>query len=193
MTPRTLTLGLALSLVACAGPRQADRTPVPEGINDSFLAEDLDVQGFVDRWELESREVYAARLELLAALELEPGARVADRELGLDQVEVVLSNDRSTELPENSVDVVFLCDVYHHFEYHEDMLHSIRRALKPGGRFVFVDFHRVEGVTREWLLGHVRAGQEVFRAEVEAAGFVLLDEVEKPAFEDNYCLRFVAP
>ena len=232
MTPRTLTLGLALSLVACAGPRQADRTPVPEGINDSFLAEDLDVQGFVDRWELESREVYAARLELLAALELEPGARVADvgtgtglfvegmaravgprgqvfavdisprfcfhvreraRELGLDQVEVVLSYDRSTELPENSVDVVFLCDVYHHFEYHEDMLRSIRRALKPGGRFVFVDFHRVEGVTREWLLGHVRAGQEVFRAEVEAAGFVLLDEVEIPAFEDNYCLRFVAP
>ena len=63
------------------------------------------------------------------------------RELGLDQVEVVLSNDRSTELPENSVDVVFLCDVYHHFEYHEDMLRSIRRALKPGGRFVFVDCH----------------------------------------------------
>lgn len=238
MTPRTLLShrvllpALALALAACAGPRQETRTPVPEGINDGFLAEDVDVQRFVDRWELESREVYAAREDLLAALQLEPGARVADvgtgtglfvegmasavgsggkvyavdispkfcfhvreraRELGLDQVEVVLSNDRSTELPENSVDAVFLCDVYHHFEYHEDMLRSIRRALKPGGRFVFVDFHRIEGVTREWLLGHVRAGQEVFRAEVEAAGFVLEEEVDVPAFEDNYCLRFIAP
>ena len=52
---------------------------------------------------------------------------------GLDQVEVMLSTERSAELPEGSVDVAFLCDVYHHFEYHEDMLRSIRRALKPGG------------------------------------------------------------
>ena len=160
---------------------------MPEGINDSFLAEDADVDRFAGRWELESREVYANREDILAALRIQPGETVADigtgtglyvepfaaavgpkgrvfavdispkfifhvREraaaAGLEQVEVVLSNDRSTELPEGSVDVAFLCDVYHHFEYHEDMLRSIRRALKPGGRRVVVDFDRIPGVTR---------------------------------------------
>lgn len=230
-------LPAALLVAACAGPgqpepQQTERTPVPDGINDGFLAEDLEVQRFVDRWELESREVYAARADLVAALELQPGEAVADvgtgtglfvegmaaavgpggkvyavdispkfifhvreraREAGLDQVEVVLSNDHSTELPADSVDAMFLCDVYHHFEYHRDMLRSMRRALRPGGRLVFVDFHRIPGVSREWMLGHVRADRETFRAELETAGFRFVDEVDVPSFEENYCLRFTSP
>ncbi|MEM6571623.1 MAG: methyltransferase domain-containing protein [Planctomycetota bacterium] len=230
MTSRIAPLvGLLALLAACGSPRQTVRTPVPETINDSFLADDVDVEKFAARWELESREVYAGRKEILAALDVQPGETVADigtgtglfveplaaaagpggkvyavdiapafvfhvreraAEKGLDQVEVVLSNARSTELPAATVDVAFLCDTYHHFEYHEDMLRSIRSALKPGGRLVMVEFDRVPGVTRKWLLGHVRAGRDVFLAEVEAAGFRLLDEVEIPAFEENYCVRF---
>ena len=202
------------------------------GINDSFTAPDADIDSFMARWELESREVYVARQDIVSALGIEPGQDVGDigcgtglftellaaatgpegsvlavdiserfvdhvgertKAAGLDNVTASLSTSRSAELPTASLDLAYVCDVYHHFEYHEDMLRSIRRALRPGGRFVFVDFHRLEGVTREWLLGHVRADQEVFRAEVEAAGFVLEDEVEIPAFEDNYCLRFIAP
>jgi len=221
---------LSVLLTACAAPQQRERTPVPEGINDSFLAEDADVDRFVDRWELESREVYANREDILAALGLEFGDTVADigtgtglyvkpfadsvgpegkvfavdisprfifhvRERaeseGLDQVEVVLSTERSAELPEGSVDVAFLCDVYHHFEYHEDMLRSIHRALKPGGRFVVVDFDRIPGVTREWLMGHIRAGKDVFVSEIVDAGFRVDEEVDIPGFEENYCVRFI--
>ena len=69
---------LLLALSACAAPRQETRTAVPEGINDSFLAEDADVDRFAERWELESREVYANREEILATLELQPGETVAD-------------------------------------------------------------------------------------------------------------------
>ncbi|MEM6672252.1 MAG: methyltransferase domain-containing protein [Planctomycetota bacterium] len=219
-----------LALGACEAPRQEVRTPVPETINDSFLGDDVDVDRFVGRWELESREVYAGRDDIVAALGIEPGETVADvgvgtglflepladavgasgrlyavdispafvfhvreraREAGLDHVEVVLSTQRSAELPANSIDAVLLCDVYHHFEYHEDMLRSILRALKPGGRFVVVDFHRIPGVTREWLLGHVRAGQEVFVGEIVEAGFRKVDEIDVPAFEENYLVRFV--
>ncbi|MEM1451851.1 MAG: methyltransferase domain-containing protein [Planctomycetota bacterium] len=183
MTSRIAPLvGLLALLAACGSPRQTVRTPVPETINDSFLADDVDVEKFAARWELESREVYAGRKEILAALDVQPGETVADigtgtglfveplaaaagpggkvyavdiapafvfhvreraAEKGLDQVEVVLSNARSTELPAATVDVAFLCDTYHHFEYHEDMLRSIRSALKPGGRLVMVEFDRV--------------------------------------------------
>ncbi len=56
---------------------------------------------------------------------------------------------------------------------------------------MIVDFERVPGVSREWILGHVRAGKETVRAEVERAGFACEGEVPIPEFEENYCLRFV--
>ncbi len=74
-------------------------------------------------------------------------------------------------LPQESVDLVFLCDVYHHLEKPAKTLASIRRALKPGGRLVVIDFDRVEGRSTEFVLKHVRAGKSVFLKEIEAAGF----------------------
>ena len=225
----TLAAAAGLALAACAPQRQETRTPVPEGINDAFLAKEIDVDEFVARWELESREVYVARHDIVAAMQVEPGdtvadigagtglftsllseaagpggrviavdiseafvARVADRaeREGLTNVETRVSNERSAELPAGEVDVAFLCDVYHHFEFHEDMLRSIRRALKPGGRLVVIDFERIPGVTREFLMGHVRAGKDVVLAEVRDAGFELVEEVDVAGFRENYFLRF---
>ena len=94
----------------------------------------------------------------------------------------------SCQLPENSIDVVFLCDTYHHFEYPLKTMQSIRRALKPDGRVYLLDFERIEGVSSDWILGHVRAGREVFQAEIEEAGFEL--EKEFDLFEENYFLKF---
>jgi SAM-dependent methyltransferase len=62
---------------------------------------------------------------------------------GLRQVQTVLCTDRSVELPPASIDVAFLCDVYHHFEYPQSSLASIHRALKPGGVLVMVEFKRI--------------------------------------------------
>src|SRR5690606_28394541 len=95
-----------------------------------------------------------------------------------------------SRLPKASIDVIFVCDTYHHFSHPESTLASLHRALRPGGRLVVVDFERIPGVSREWLLDHVRAGKEVFRAEIEAAGFVLDREVEIAGLEENYCLTF---
>lgn len=116
--------------------------------------------------------------------------RTKARERGLHHVEAVLCTERSVELPANSVDVVFCCDTYHHFEYPRSTLASIHRALAPGGRFVVVDFERIEGVSRPWILGHVRAGKDIVRAEVESAGFTFLKEVKVEGLVENYMLHF---
>lgn len=108
----------------------------------------------------------------------------------LPNVQVVLSEERSTTLPANCVDTVFVCDTYHHFEYHQDMLASIRKALVPGGTLIVVDFERIPGQSRPWLLEHVRAGKQTVLAEIERAGFELELEVEVPEFRENYLLRF---
>src|SRR5262245_48150733 len=111
------------------------------------------------------------------------------KEAKITNVETVKCTDTSAELPENSADMVFICDTYHHFEYPLRTMTSIRKALKPGGRVVVVDFHRIPGKSSEWILGHVRAGQEVVIKEVEEAGFKKVDE-EKDILKENYLVVF---
>jgi ubiquinone/menaquinone biosynthesis C-methylase UbiE len=205
---------------------------LPQGINDSFLDPDMNVEDFIERFEVESREVFACRDQILAAIELEQGMSVADvgsgtglylqplsksvgesgkvfavdiapkfvkhlrqrcKDESLKNVEVVLCSDRDTNLKPNSVDRVFICDVYHHFEYPDSSLESIYRALRPGGKLILVDFDRIPGESREWLLGHIRAPKAVFKQEVIDAGFEFETEVDVDGFEENYLLRFIKP
>jgi predicted methyltransferase len=217
---------------AVAPDRGAEEPSVRPGVNDRFLADDLDVERFVNIFEGESREISVRRREIAASLGLAPGMSVADvgagtglfldlfaaavgptgrvhaieispvfvqhlearaRDRRLDQVSVVQCTDRSIELAAGSADVAFVCDTYHHFEYPVAVLSSIRRALRPGGQLVVVDFVRVRGVSRDWILDHVRADQATVRAEIEAAGFEFLEEVVIEGLVENYVLRFRRP
>ncbi|MCX6911176.1 MAG: methyltransferase domain-containing protein [Verrucomicrobia bacterium] len=110
------------------------------------------------------------------------------KEAGFANVETALCTERSVELPAGSADVVFLCDVYHHFNHAQDSMASIHRALRPGGEVVLVEFKRIPGKTKEWIVKHVRAGQEVFTAEIEAVGFKKVEE--KDFMNENYFVRF---
>jgi ubiquinone/menaquinone biosynthesis C-methylase UbiE len=110
------------------------------------------------------------------------------REAGHQNVIGIQSTQEETRLAAASIDLAFICDAYHHFEQPKAMLASIRRALRPGGMLVVVDFERIPGVSPDWILKHVRAGKEEFRAEIEAAGFRFVEEVK--LMRENYFLRF---
>jgi predicted methyltransferase len=107
---------------------------------------------------------------------------------GLKNVRAVLCTDRSVELPPNSVDIAFICDTYHHFEFPQSTMTSLHRALRRGGEVVLVDFKRIPGVSSEWTMNHVRAGQEVFEREIEAVGFRKVGELD--LLKQNYFVRF---
>jgi predicted methyltransferase len=66
---------------------------------------------------------------------------------------------------------------------------SVYRALKAGGSLILVDFHRIEGKSSDWIMGHVRAGQEVFTKEIVDAGFRQVEEKED-LLEESYFVRF---
>lgn len=108
---------------------------------------------------------------------------------GWTNVEPVLCSERSVGLPTGSIDVAFICNVYHHFEYPTDSLDSIHRALRPGGRIILVDFQRIPGESDAWILHHMRAGQEVFEAEIEFAGFKKSAEIDD-LLTQNYFVIF---
>lgn len=205
---------------------------LPEGINDKFKDPALNVDEWLARFEVESREVYAARKDVIDACQIKSGESIADigagtgfysrlfakttgwggwvysvdispqflqhivrraTAEGIENVTPVLGSDVSVRLPIESVDLVFICDTYHHFEKPTQTLASLYRAMKPGGRLVLIDFERIPGKSRKFIMGHVRAGKSVFKNEVMAAGFEFQDEVEIDGFEENYLLRFVKP
>ena len=105
-------------------------------------------------------------------------------------VETILGTDKDSKLSTNSVDLVFICDTYHHFEFPQDTLASVHRALKPGGLLVVVEFERIPGKSSDWTLNHVRAGKEVFVKEIEEAGFELLNDDGASFLKGNYLVRF---
>ncbi len=210
-------------------PEMGGEESVKPGVNNSFTNPELDVDAFVKRFEIESREVFLTRERILVACEIEKGDTVADVGAGtglfsrmfstvvgnqgwvyavdisprflehinkesarnqIQNISAVLCAENSVSLPPNSVDVVFICDVYHHFEYPKSTLATIYRALKPNGHMIVIDFERIEGESRAWTMGHVRAGKEVFRAEIRDAGFKLAEEKQIDGFQENYFLKF---
>jgi predicted methyltransferase len=109
---------------------------------------------------------------------------------GISNIQPIVAKDDSAELAPNSVDLVFICDTYHHFEFPESTMRSIHRALRPGGQLVIVDFKRIPGVTAERMLEHVRAGEDVFTREITSFGFELTNVHAPPWLKENYILRF---
>lgn len=111
---------------------------------------------------------------------------LTSREAGLKNVDVLLCTADSTRLPAESVDVAFICDTYHHFEFPLKTMASLRTALKPRGRVILIDFRREAGESTEWVLNHVRAGKSVFEAEIERVGFRKLREIPNVVSESYF-------
>jgi archaeosine-15-forming tRNA-guanine transglycosylase len=68
---------------------------------------------------------------------------------------------------------------------------SIHRAIKPKGQVVLIDFHRIKGVSSDWVMNHVRAGQEVFAKEVIDAGVQANRREEGLRAERRYATCFL--
>ncbi len=134
-------------------------------------------------------KVYAVDI----AKNLLAGVKARAEEAGKTQIETVLSTERDTNLPEDELDLVFSSDTYHHFAYPQDTLQSIRRALRPGGRWVVIDFIRDPKRSADWVLEHVRADKRTVIREIQAAGFQFVRERDIPGLTDSYFIEFESP
>ena len=110
------------------------------------------------------------------------------RDHGYSNVVGVVNDQHGVKLPRGSVDLVFVSDTYHHFEYPQSTLRSIHEAIASGGELVVIDFKRIPGLASPWGLGHVRAGEPEVTAEIEAAGFELTERLD--FMQTQYYLRF---
>ena len=105
---------------------------------------------------------------------LKEAARTAEK-AKLGNVTIVKGTEKDPRLPENGVDVAFTLDSYHHYDYPAEMLAAMRRALKPGGRLVVVEYHKTaRAMPGGYAVEHIRLDRAGFEREIEAAGFTLV-------------------
>jgi len=106
--------------------------------------------------------------EMLHLLELRA------EEAGLENIKPIQGTLVDPKLPENSVDVALLVDVYHEFSHPEHMLQAIRRSLKPDGRMILVEFREEDPQVPIKPL-HKMSKKQILK-EIPPNGFRLVDE-----------------
>jgi ubiquinone/menaquinone biosynthesis C-methylase UbiE len=92
--------------------------------------------------------------------------------LNLKNYEARVVKPDDPELGLKSVDVVFLCNTYHHIENRIDYFKRVSKSLKPGGRVVIVDFYK-----KQLPVGpgpHHKLSQKAVREELQKAGYKLI-------------------
>ena len=84
--------------------------------------------------------VYAVDIqpEMLAILRTNVAAH------GVTNVVPVLGTEEDPRLPEGSIDLALMVDVYHEVAAPHELMRRVTAALKPGGRMVFVEYRGEE-------------------------------------------------
>ena len=134
------------------------------GLGKGSVVADIGAGGGKDTWVFaeivgETGMVYAEEITENNVKSLESEAK----KKGLSQVRAVLGCSDDPCLPPNSIDLVFIYHVYHHFAKPREMLRGIWRGLKPGGHLVVVD--RRLGTLRDWVPRHLREKKHYWIAE----------------------------
>jgi ubiquinone/menaquinone biosynthesis C-methylase UbiE len=113
-------------------------------------------------------------------------------EAGLDNVVPVLGETADPKLDPESIDWMFLADVYHEFQEPEPMLAKMRAALKPTGRVALLEY-RLNGDTSLHIKENHRMSVPQVMKEWRAAGFVLVELHEFLPHQHFFVFRKTLP
>lgn len=100
--------------------------------------------------------------------------RAAERKL--TNVEVIKGSESDPHLPESGVDLVLMVDVYHELSYPFEVMTRIRKALKPRGRMVFIEYRKEDPKVRIKEVHKMTVEQ--LEKEMKAVGLVRVKTIE---------------
>jgi SAM-dependent methyltransferase len=90
-------------------------------------------------------------------------------EEGVDNVRGIRGSVTDPNLPDGGVDLALIVDAYHEFSHPREMALALRRALRPGGRLILVEYRAEDPSVPIKRLHKMSEAQA--RRELEAAGF----------------------
>jgi len=89
----------------------------------------------------------------------------------VDNVITVLGTEKTPNLPENTLDLVIMVDVYHELAFPKEMLQNIKKSLKPTGKLLLIEYRGEDPKVAIKPL-HKMTVQQV-KKELHANGFKL--------------------
>lgn len=95
---------------------------------------------------------------------------------GVTNIVPVLGLYHDAKLPENTFDLILLVDVYHEFSHPVQMLAGIRKALKPDGQVVFVEFRSEDDSVP--IKPEHKMSKEQLTKELSANGFKMTKQFD---------------
>ncbi|HVF80515.1 MAG TPA: class I SAM-dependent methyltransferase [Flavisolibacter sp.] len=116
-------------------------------------------------------KVYAVEVqeEFIASLE------ARKKNSGLSNITVVKGSAAAPNLPEASVDLALMVDVYHELEYPKEMLQALYKALRPDGKLLLLEYRAEDPSIPIKELHKMSVAQA--NKELAAAGF-MIDKLE---------------
>jgi ubiquinone/menaquinone biosynthesis C-methylase UbiE len=103
--------------------------------------------------------------------------------------EFILAQPDNPKLPYESIDLLFVCNTYHHLEERTKYFSNVKSSLKPGGRLAIIDFYHDERSGELGFPKHHLVPREILIAELTDAGYRLIRE--HTFLPHQYFLEFV--
>lgn len=98
------------------------------------------------------------------------------QQLKATNVQVIKGTEQSPNLPDTSVDIAIMVDVYHELEYPQEVLQALRKALKPNGKILLLEYRAEDPTIAIKELHKMSVAQA--NTEMEANGFRLAQRLE---------------
>jgi ubiquinone/menaquinone biosynthesis C-methylase UbiE len=95
------------------------------------------------------------------------------KELGFENVLAIKGSETAPNLPDNSIDLIIMVDVYHELEYPVEMLAAILKSLKPDGKLLLIEYRGEDPVVNIKPLHKMTVKQ--VEKELSANGFKLVE------------------
>ena len=94
---------------------------------------------------------------------------------GLNNIIPTLVSGDKLDLPEKSLDLIFMRNVTHHILNRVEYFKNLKRFLKPNGRIVIIEYKKGKAFTFRGLFGHYIPKETIIQ-EMEKAGYLLEKE-----------------
>jgi arsenite methyltransferase len=92
------------------------------------------------------------------------------------EAEFILARPDNPKIPLESVDLIFVCNTYHHLEDRSRYFRNVKSSLKPDGRIAIIDFYHDERSGELSFPKHHLVPRETVIEEMTAAGYRLAKE-----------------
>lgn len=112
--------------------------------------------------------VYAVEIQDPAIKYLEEKSK----ELGFENVKTIKGTEKSPNLPEKSIDLAIMVDVYHELLYPHEVLQEIKKSLKTDGKLLLIEYRGEDPKVRIKPLHKMTVDQVT--KELSANGFKLV-------------------